>query len=92
MKKWIVLSLLAALVGCGKESDQGAPKKVYQVKAAAKDATTAELEKKNAELEARLKMMEDVVTEVKNKQSQVDDMLAIQELAEKARKKNTSNK
>ncbi len=91
MKKWIVLPLLLALLGCGDDSGKGNEKKEFKVKAAPKDTATAELEKKNAELEARLKMMEDMVTEVKNKQDQVDDMLTIYETAKKG-KSGTENK
>lgn len=91
MKKMMVLPLLLALLGCGDDTAQ--PKRAFQVKSAPKDESAAKMEKTIEEqkklLEAqekRLKMMEDLVTEVKAKQDQVDDTLEIYELAKKNRK------
>ena len=92
-KMMLVLPLLVALLGCGDDSSQGPAKRSFQVKSAPKDESAAQMEKTIEEqkklLEAqekRLKMMEDLVTEVKAKQDQVDDTLEIYEMAKKNRK------
>gem|GEM_PF-5085673 len=87
----MVLPFLLALLGCG--DDSAKPKRDFQVKSAPKDESAALMEKTIEEqkklLEAqekRLKMMEDLVTEVKAKQDQVDNTLEIYEMAKKNRK------
>lgn len=83
----LVIPLLGALLGCGDDAPQ--PKREFQVKAAPKDETMEELERTKrllAEQEKRLKMIEELVSEVKAKQDQVDDALEIYELVKKNRK------
>ena len=85
MKKMLmVLPFLLALLGCGDDSTK--PKREFQVKSAPKDESAALMEKTIAEQAKRLKMMEDMVTELKAKQDQVDNTLEIYELAKKNRK------
>ncbi len=92
MKKTLLaIPLLLALLGCG--DDQPQAKKEFQVKSAPKDESTVQMEKTIeeqkrllAEQEKRLKMMEDLVTEVKAKQDEADKALEIFELAKKNRK------
>lgn len=95
-KKMLAVPLLLSLLGCG--DDQAQPKRDFHVKSAPKDESTAQMERTIAEqkklIEAqdkRIKMMEDLVTEVKRKQDQVEDALAIYEMAKKNRK-NPENK